>query len=63
VADPGRDIADWMRESRARIETAKRCDALALVRTDGDERFIGDLIEIGVDEPRPIDQFPLKCAK
>ena len=28
VADPGRDIADWMRESRARIETAKRCDAI-----------------------------------
>ena len=50
VADPGRDIADWTRESRARIETAKRCDALALVRGDGDERFIGDLIEIGVDE-------------
>jgi hypothetical protein len=50
VADPGRDMADWTRESRARIETAKRCDALALVRGDGDERFIGDLLEIGVDE-------------
>ena len=48
VADPGRDIADWMRESRARIETAKRCDALALVRADGNEKFIGDLLEIGV---------------
>jgi hypothetical protein len=50
VADPGRDIADWSRESRVTIEAAKRCDALALVRADDDVRFIGDLLEIGVDE-------------
>jgi hypothetical protein len=65
VPDPGRDIADWMRESRARIETAKRCDALALVRADGDERFIGDLLEIGVDERERIQSArgtPLPCA-
>jgi hypothetical protein len=65
VADPGRDLADWMRESRARIETAKRCDALALVRADGDERFIGDLLEIGVDERERIQSTrgaPLPCA-
>jgi hypothetical protein len=65
VADPGRDIADWTRESRARIETAKRCDALALVRGDGDERFIGDLIEIGVDERERIQSArgaSLPCA-
>ena len=51
VADPGRDIADWMRESRARIETAKRCDALALVRADGDEGSCYSLpltVELGV---------------
>ena len=62
VADPGRDIADWMRESRARIETAKRCDALALVRADGDERFIGDLLEIGVDERERIQIRPRRAA-
>jgi hypothetical protein len=65
VADPGRDIADWMRESRARIETAKRCDALALVRADGNEKFIGDLLEIGVDERERIQSArgaPLPCA-
>jgi hypothetical protein len=65
VADPGRDIADWMRESRARIETAKRCDAMALVRADGDDRFIGDLLEIGVDERERIQSArgsPLPCA-
>jgi hypothetical protein len=65
VADPGRDIADWMRESRARIETAKRCDALALVRADQDEKFIGDLLEIGVDERERIQSArgaALPCA-
>jgi hypothetical protein len=65
AADPGRDIADWTRESRARIETAKRCDALALIRGDGDERFIGDLLEIGVDERERIQAArgaPLPCA-
>jgi hypothetical protein len=65
VTDPGRDIADWTRESRTRIEAAKRCDALALVRGDGDERFIGDLLEIGVDERERIQVArgaPLPCA-
>ncbi len=65
VADPGRDIADWMRESRARIETAKRCDAMALVRADGNEKFIGDLLEIGVDERERIQSArgaALPCA-
>ena len=65
VADPGRDIADWMRESRARIETAKHCDALALVRADADDRFIGDLLDIGVDERERIQSArgsPLPCA-
>ena len=65
VADPGRDIADWMRESRARIETATHCDALALVRADGDDQFIGDLLDIGVDERERIQSArgsPLPCA-
>jgi hypothetical protein len=65
VVDPGRNIADWTRESRARMETAKRCDALALVRADSDERFIGDLLDIGVDERERIQAArgkPLPCA-
>lgn len=65
VSDPGRDIADWTRESRARIEIAKRCEALALVRADGDERFVGDLLEIGIDERERIQAArgsPLPCA-
>ncbi|HXF89249.1 MAG TPA: toll/interleukin-1 receptor domain-containing protein [Xanthobacteraceae bacterium] len=65
IADPGRDILDWRKESRARIETAKHCDALALVRADTDERFLGDLLEIGVDERERIQSDrgkPLPCA-
>ena len=65
MADPGRDLADFARESRARMETAKRCDALALLRADEHEGFIGDLLEIGVDERQRIQSSrdaPLPCA-
>lgn len=65
VSDPGRELADWGRESRARMETAKHCDAMALVRADGDESFIGDLLEIGIDERERIQAArgaPLPCA-
>jgi hypothetical protein len=61
----GCDIGDFRRESRARIETAKRCDALALLRGDGDERFIDELNEIGIDERERIEAArgaPLPCA-
>lgn len=65
IADPGRDIAEFARESRARIAAAKRCDALALLRGDDDERFMDDLYEIGVDERDRIEEArgtPLPCA-
>jgi hypothetical protein len=65
VADPGRALADWERESRTRIETAKHCDAMALVRSDGDESFIGDLLQIGIDECQQVEAArgaPLPCA-
>jgi TIR domain len=65
VADPGRALADWKRESRTRMETAKHCDAMALVRADGDESFVGDLLEIGIDERERIQAergVPLPCA-
>jgi hypothetical protein len=65
VADAGGTIGDWTRESRARMETARRCDALALVRADDDECFIGDLLDIGIDERERIQAArgsPLPCA-
>jgi hypothetical protein len=65
VADRGRDIADFARERRERITVAKQCDALALVRGDGDERFIDDLMEIGVAERERIESArgaPMPCA-
>ena len=55
VPDPGRDLADFARESRARIATARSCDALALIRGDGDERFFDELDEIGIDERERIE--------
>jgi TIR domain len=64
--DPGPGLADWKKESRNRIETAKHCDALALVRAnDDDDRFEGDLVQIGIRERERIwsDRgAPLPCA-
>jgi hypothetical protein len=65
VSDPSRDLADLTRESRMRIEVAKRCDALALLRSDSDEQFVGDLIDIGFHERDRIQiarGAPLPCA-
>jgi hypothetical protein len=65
VADPGRDIADFTRESRRRIDDARRCAALALLRSDDDERFTDDLYQVGVDERERIQNdrgVPLPCA-
>ena len=62
---PGTSMADWQRDANARIETAKRCDALALLRVDDGDRFVGDLIDIGVDERERIADArgaPLPCA-
>ena len=50
IIDVGRNLADLTRESRVRIEVAKRCDALALVRGDDDTSFVGDLIDVGIRE-------------
>jgi hypothetical protein len=65
VVDPGRDLAEFARESRVRIEAAARCDALALVRGDSDARFVGDLIDIGIRERERMQiarGAPLPCA-
>jgi hypothetical protein len=61
----GATLGDWARESKTRIETAKRCQAMALVRADSSENFIGDLLDIGIDERERIQTArgtPLPCA-
>jgi hypothetical protein len=65
VEGSGTGLDDWVRESKARIEAAKRCQALALVRAEGDEAFVGDLLDIGIDERERIRAArgaPLPCA-
>jgi hypothetical protein len=65
ASDHGSDMAAMQRESRWRFETAKSCEALALFRADGDESFIGDLLQVGVDERERIETArhkPLPCA-
>ncbi len=62
-ADGG--LAGWQYESGARMEAAKRCAALALLRPQDPDRFVGDLIDIGVDERARIEDArgaPLPCA-
>lgn len=62
---PASKIVDLKEESRDRIKAAKECDALALVRADGDERFMGDLLQIGWKERDLIEAArgaPLPCA-
>jgi hypothetical protein len=64
---PGTVLGDQMKESTSRIAMAEKCLALALVRaeTDTDESFMGDLIDIGLDERQRMEDkrgAPLPCA-
>ena len=66
VVGVGQNVADWQREAKAlRAEAAKRCDALTLLRAPDGARFIGDLLDIGVDERERIAAArgaPMPCA-
>ena len=51
VVGVGKGLADWQREAKAlRVETAKRCEVLTLLRVADSGRFIADVLDIGVDE-------------
>ena len=57
--------ADSRKEAKLRIEAVKRCEALVLLRVGNDERFVGDLLEIGVQERERVAYArgaPLPCA-
>jgi hypothetical protein len=47
MTSPGDELHDWRRETKNRIETAKTYDALALIRTAGDPKFVDTLVDIG----------------
>jgi hypothetical protein len=64
-ANAPNNLGGWQKDSGARMEAARRCQALALVRADDDQRFVGDLLDIGVDEREQIATArgaPLPCA-
>jgi hypothetical protein len=54
-----------MEESKARITAVRYCDALALLRPSADPAFVGDPLDVGVDERervRVVRGAPLPCA-
>jgi hypothetical protein len=64
-ANQGGTLTSWSEEAKARFETAKHCDALVLLRTDASPTFLGDLLQIGVDEREQIRsarKSALPCA-
>jgi len=61
----GGGLRSWQREAKTRVEAAKRCEALALLRVDDGDRFVGDLLDIGVNERERISGArgaPMPCA-
>jgi len=63
--DVGRDLADWQREASERINMARHCEALTLLRVGDPGRFAGDLLGIGVIERNEMSGArgaPLPCA-
>jgi TIR domain len=61
----GPRLKDMKQDSDLRIEVAKRCEALAVVRADNSERSCADLLTIGYDERERIAiarGAPIPCA-
>jgi hypothetical protein len=62
----GKGVANFQREAQALpIEAAKRCEALALLRVNTGGGFVGDLLDIGVDERKRVSDArgaPMPCA-
>ena len=65
VVVAGRSLADWQSEAKQRIAMAKHCEAIALLRVGDEDRFLDDLLGIGVNERKEMSGShggPLPCA-
>jgi hypothetical protein len=65
MTSPGKELSYWRLESKIRIKKAKECDALALIRSEGDVNFPYTLRDIGHYERETIQgarRAPLPCA-
>ncbi len=64
--DPVAFLGQQAKERESRIALVQHCAALALVRSDDDATFIGDLLDIGVEERMRLQDkrggVPLPCA-
>ncbi len=63
VASP--NIVGFQGDAAARLERARRCEALALLRDGDDERFVWDFLDIADDERRRMEVArgaPMPCA-
>ncbi len=61
----GAGLAAWQRESAERINMARNCEALTLLRAGDPGRFAGDLVGIGINERKEMSGArgaPLPCA-
>jgi hypothetical protein len=59
------NLGDWQREASERITMAKHCEAMTLLRAGDPDRFLDDLLGIGIEERKRISGVrgaPLPCA-
>ena len=64
-AGGGGDLPDWLREDGNRIGKARECEALALLRVNGGDRFRYDLQYIGIEQRKGLQGArgaPMPCA-
>jgi hypothetical protein len=67
IVGAGKSLVEWQNEAKQlRAEAARRSQALTLVRVPDGQRFVGDLLDIGVDERERIvaarGGAPMPCA-
>jgi hypothetical protein len=64
-ASGGGGLPDWLREDGNRLGKARECEALALLRANGGDRFRYDLQYIGIEQRKGLQGArgaPMPCA-